>query len=96
MLTKESALQVLNTIMDMYPDAVPTMRYNNPFELLVVMILSAQATDASVDKVTKNYSKDTLTLRLSLILHQKKLKVISILLVYFVIKPSIFSKVVIN
>lgn len=53
MLTKVSALQVLHTIMDLYPDAVPTMRYNNPFELLVVVILSAQATDASVDKVTK-------------------------------------------
>lgn len=52
LLTKDSARHVLDTIMSMYPDAKPTMRYANPFQLLVVVILSAQATDASVEKVT--------------------------------------------
>ncbi|XJS11631.1 endonuclease III [Aerococcaceae bacterium WGS1372] len=52
MLTKDSAFHVLNTIMTMYPDAKPTMRYANPFQLLIVVILSAQATDVSVEKVT--------------------------------------------
>lgn len=52
MLTKEAAQQVIYRIMELYPDAVPTMQYQNPFQLLMAVILSAQATDESVDKVT--------------------------------------------
>lgn len=52
MLTKEAAQQVIYKIMELYPDAVPTMQYQNPFQLLMAVILSAQATDESVDKVT--------------------------------------------
>lgn len=52
MLTKEAAQQVIYKIMELYPDALPTMQYQNPFQLLMAVILSAQATDESVDKVT--------------------------------------------
>lgn len=52
MLNKESARRVIEEIINLYPDARPTMRYENPFQLLMVVILSAQATDASIDKVT--------------------------------------------
>jgi endonuclease-3 len=52
MLGKEAARHVIYEIMKLYPDAVPTMQYQNPFQLLVAVILSAQATDESVDKVT--------------------------------------------
>lgn len=52
MLIKEAAQQVIYKIMELYPDAVPTMQYQNPFQLLMAVILSAQATDESVDKVT--------------------------------------------
>lgn len=51
MLSKESARIVLDEIMNLYPDAKPTMRYDNPFQLLMVVILSAQATDASIEKI---------------------------------------------
>ncbi|MBT2732248.1 endonuclease III [Carnobacterium sp. ISL-102] len=51
MLKKESAQHVIYEIMKLYPDAIPTMRYQNPFQLLMVVILSAQATDESVAKV---------------------------------------------
>lgn len=51
MLDKKNARKVLDEIMNLYPDARPTMRYKNPFQLLMVVILSAQATDASVEKV---------------------------------------------
>ena len=51
MLPDESAKKIIYTIMDMYPDAIPKMRYDNPFKLLMVVILSAQATDKSVAKV---------------------------------------------
>lgn len=52
MLTKECARHVIEEIINLYPDAVPTMRYDNPFQLMVGVILSAQATDVSVAKVT--------------------------------------------
>jgi len=51
MLTDESARHVIYEIMKLYPDAVPKMRYDDPFKLLMVVILSAQATDASIRKI---------------------------------------------
>lgn len=51
MLTDESASRVIYEIMKLYPDAVPKMRYDDPFKLLMVVILSAQATDASIRKI---------------------------------------------
>ena len=35
-----------------YPDAVVELDHRNPYELLIATILSAQATDAGVNKVT--------------------------------------------
>ena len=35
-----------------YPDRKPLLHYRNPFELLIAVILSAQTTDAGVNKVT--------------------------------------------
>lgn len=51
MLTKESARHVIYEIMKLYPDAVPQMRYDDPFKLFMVVILSAQATDESISKI---------------------------------------------
>lgn len=51
MLTPTCARQVIEEIIKLYPEAVPTMRYATPFQLLLVVILSAQATDDSVAKV---------------------------------------------
>src|SRR5699024_10412139 len=52
MLTKQCARQVIQEIIKLYPEAIPTMHYENPFQLLIAVILSAQATDESVAKVT--------------------------------------------
>lgn len=57
MLTKKCARHVIEEIIQLYPEARPTMRYENPFQLLMVVILSAQATDASVEKVTPELFK---------------------------------------
>lgn len=54
MLTKESAQHVIYEIMKLYPDAVPTMRYDDPFKLFMVVILSAQATDESIRKIRES------------------------------------------
>ncbi|MFP4654663.1 MAG: endonuclease III [Methanohalobium sp.] len=40
-----------------YPNPEPALRFNNPFQLLVATILSAQATDTQVNQVTKNLFK---------------------------------------
>ena len=37
-----------------YPDAKCELEYNTPFQLLISTLLSAQATDKSVNAVTKN------------------------------------------
>lgn len=57
MLTKECARHVIQEIINLYPEAKPTMRYESPFQLLMVVILSAQATDVSVEKVTPSLFK---------------------------------------
>jgi endonuclease-3 len=43
---------VIETLAHQHPDADTELRFRNPFELLVATILSAQATDAGVNKVT--------------------------------------------
>jgi endonuclease-3 len=43
---------VIEMLAHQHPDADTELHYRNPFELLVATILSAQATDAGVNKVT--------------------------------------------
>lgn len=40
-----------------YPDAKPSLNYNNPLELLVATVLSAQSTDVQINRVTENLFK---------------------------------------
>ncbi|MGB9860148.1 MAG: endonuclease III domain-containing protein, partial [Moorellaceae bacterium] len=49
----EQVQVILETLRQAYPDAGPQLNFNNPFELLVAAILSAQTTDRQVNKVTK-------------------------------------------
>ncbi|MCB4976330.1 endonuclease III [Streptococcus mutans] len=51
-LSKKHARKVLEEIIALYPDAVPSLNFKNHFELLIAVILSAQTTDAAVNKVT--------------------------------------------
>jgi len=44
--------QVLNTIAEMFPDARCELNHRNPFELTIAVLLSAQCTDETVNKVT--------------------------------------------
>lgn len=44
--------QVLDTIAEMFPDARCELNHRNPFELLIAVLLSAQCTDETVNKVT--------------------------------------------
>ena len=51
-LGRERLREVLVIIGEMYPDAHCELDYQTPFQLLVAVILSAQTTDKSVNKVT--------------------------------------------
>lgn len=54
MIKKELAYLVNDKLNIMYPDAKCGLDYNNLFELIVAVSLSAQTTDVSVNKVTPN------------------------------------------
>ena len=49
---RERALRVLNGLHTLYPDAKTELDFTTPFELLVSTMLSAQATDVSVNLAT--------------------------------------------
>lgn len=53
MKKKEIALTAVEKLKNDYPDAICSLEYSNPFELLVATRLSAQCTDARVNIVTK-------------------------------------------
>jgi endonuclease-3 len=40
-----------------YPDVKPSLNYNNPLELLVATVLSAQSTDVQINRVTEKLFK---------------------------------------
>ncbi len=45
--------KIINVLNDMYPHAKAELNFHNHFELLVAVVLSAQTTDKSVNKVTE-------------------------------------------
>lgn len=49
---KELALKAVEALESLYPDAVCSLEYKTPFQLLVATRLSAQCTDARVNLVT--------------------------------------------
>ncbi|OMP65835.1 endonuclease III [Domibacillus epiphyticus] len=53
MLTRKEIRHCLDTFADMFPDAHCELNHSNPFELVIAVALSAQCTDALVNKVTK-------------------------------------------
>jgi endonuclease III len=49
---QKHALEILNSLKRLYPDATCSLNYQTPVQLLVAVILSAQCTDERVNKVT--------------------------------------------
>ena len=56
-LTKEEKLEALRILYEYFPDAGPELNYNNEFELLCAVMLSAQTTDVRVNIVTEELFK---------------------------------------
>lgn len=51
---RNNAVKILQQLARLYPDAHCALRYDNPFQLLIATILSAQCTDVQVNKVTEH------------------------------------------
>ena len=52
MIAKQKMRIVLDTLAEMFPDAHCELNHSNPFELTIAVLLSAQCTDETVNKVT--------------------------------------------
>lgn len=57
MLNKKQIEEVIHTMGEMFPDAHCELTHSNPFELIIAVALSAQCTDANVNKVTATLFK---------------------------------------
>ncbi|KGJ88784.1 endonuclease III [Thalassotalea sp. ND16A] len=51
-MNKEKRLQLLTRLRDDNPNPTTELNFSSPFELLIAVLLSAQATDVSVNKAT--------------------------------------------
>ena len=51
-MPKENHSLILEELSRLYPDAKPALNFDNPYQLLVAVILSAQCTDVKVNMVT--------------------------------------------
>ncbi len=58
MLTKEEIKEVIDILLELYPDAKAELNFTSDFELLIATILSAQCTDVQVNKTTEKLFKD--------------------------------------
>jgi len=56
-LKKSTALEILKSLKKLYPNPHHYLKFNNPYELLVATILSAQCTDEKVNAVTSELFK---------------------------------------
>ena len=52
-MNKNKALDIINYLDNLYPNYSNFLNYNNNFELLIAVILSAQTTDNKVNQVTE-------------------------------------------
>ena len=43
------------TLKEMFPDAKTELYYNNEFQLLIAILMSAQATDKQVNIINRNF-----------------------------------------
>lgn len=53
MISKKKALEMIDVIADMFPNAECELKHDNAFELTIAVLLSAQCTDNLVNKVTQ-------------------------------------------
>ena len=74
MISKEKTMSAIETMYEMFPEAHGELVSKNAFELLIAVILSAQATDVSVNKVTPALLEDVIAKIKSIGLYRNKAK----------------------
>ncbi|HET8763770.1 MAG TPA: endonuclease III [Rhodanobacter sp.] len=52
-MKREEVVELFTRLRELNPHPVPELKYDSPFELLVAVVLSAQATDVGVNKATR-------------------------------------------
>jgi endonuclease-3 len=52
-VNREKRIAIFSTLRDLMPEPRTELEYDSPFELLIAVILSAQATDVGVNKATR-------------------------------------------
>ncbi|MBR2969006.1 MAG: endonuclease III [Clostridia bacterium] len=57
-MNKKKAAQIVQKLASEYPDARPALEFENNFQLLIAVMLSAQCTDERVNKVTRVLFKE--------------------------------------
>ena len=55
--TEDEAIEILEVLKETHPQPETELNYENPFQLLIAVILSAQTTDKQVNKVTSKLFK---------------------------------------
>ena len=73
-MNKTKRTEIFSRLRDLNPHPTTELNFNNPFELLIAVILSAQATDVSVNKATGPLFKIANTPEAIFKLGEKKLK----------------------
>ena len=63
MTLKEKTLEVIKRLRKEYPEPKTALNFKSPFELLVATVLSAQTTDALVNRVTENLFRKYKTIK---------------------------------
>jgi endonuclease-3 len=56
-VSKQTAAEIMRLLCEQYPDAECELDFDGPFQLLTAVILSAQTTDANVNRVTPRLFK---------------------------------------
>lgn len=51
-MKKEVAIEIIKKLKEYYPDATCSLNFENPFQMLIAVMLSAQCTDERVNKTT--------------------------------------------
>lgn len=54
-MIKKDIPEFAKKLNEMYPDAKTELIYNNEFQLLIAILMSAQATDKQVNKINRNF-----------------------------------------
>lgn len=52
MIDTQRVLKILDILLEEFPDLTPPLDYSTPFQFLIAVILSAQTTDAGVNRIT--------------------------------------------